>query len=284
MYIIEPEGINDLLIRKNRYRFVDCRFSLTDENWGEIEYQKKHIAGAVYFHLEKDLSGPVQVHGGRHPLPNLSKFKLRLEESGIDNDTVVFAYDQGGAPFAARFWWLMKYVGHKNVYVVNGGYPRLVEVGFQTEEQIPRYQKCTYEIQLQPQLFADVTEVKEVVAGKKDAILIDSREYKRYIGEIEPIDKKAGHIPGAIHKDWQSGIASGRFKDKRSQKDRFHDLPLEKEIIVYCGSGVTAAPNMLLLKDIGFPNVKLYIGSFSDWISYPENNVATKDSLNDNLR
>lgn len=271
--IIEIEELKKMMNEPN-IRFVDCRYSLNDPYWGEKEYKQAHLSGAIYMDLNRDLSGKVGTHGGRHPLPDMKTFKGKLERYGITNDSVLIAYDQGGAPFASRFWWLMKYIGHKEVYIVNGGYEKLAK-DFKTESEISNWETSTYSINLQPDLLAEIDEVRLVAEGKKDAILIDSREYRRYSGEIEPIDKKAGHIPGAINKDWQLGVQNGQFKSKDEQYERFNDLPKDKEIIVYCGSGVTATPNMLLLKNMGYEKVKLYIGSFSDWVSYDENKIET---------
>lgn len=133
-----------------------------------------------------------------------------------------------------------------------------------------RTETVKVQLSVRPQLLADTEEVRKVVAGEKRAILIDSREEKRFLGEYEPIDKKAGRIPGAIHKWWMEGMEKGFFLPAEAQRKRFEDVPKDSEIIVYCGSGVTAAPNVLALANIGFDKVKLYVGSFSDWISYDE--------------
>lgn len=275
MEIITADQVNLWLSSGKDIRLADCRFSLSDSEWGIQEYQKSHIKGAVYFDLEKDLSGPVTIHGGRHPLPDLDFFKSLLEDYGIDNESIVVAYDQGGAPFAARFWWLMKYIGHDKVYVVNGGLHKLKQAGLPMDSNIPVNKNSHYVVKLREDWLAEVEEVRKVSKGEKQAVLIDSREYKRYIGEFEPIDKKAGHIPRAINKDWQEGIQGHQFKPQSDQKERFKGMNQEQEIIVYCGSGVTAAPNMLLLKDVGYKNVKLYLGSFSDWISYEDHPIET---------
>ncbi|MCU9613656.1 sulfurtransferase [Caldibacillus lycopersici] len=276
--LLEATDVWKILHGEKQVRFVDCRFSLADPMWGSRQYQEKHIENAVYFDLEKDLSGPVGKHGGRHPLPDVHKFQKKLAANGISNQTIIIAYDQGASPFAARFWWLMKYIGHQEVYVINGGFSSCIAANFPVTNVVPSFPTANYVLHLQSDLIADVEYVKQMIASEKEAIIIDSRERSRYLGETEPIDKKAGHIPGAINKVWTDGVKNGSFLADELQVNRFQEISKEKEIIVYCGSGVTAAPNVLLLKNIGYENVKLYVGSFSDWISYEENPIAIGDN------
>ncbi|HYK73932.1 MAG TPA: sulfurtransferase [Pseudoneobacillus sp.] len=254
---------------------LDCRFSLAEPESGFQSYQDSHIPGAVYCHLEKDLSGPVQKHGGRHPLPELNSFKRFLENAGISNDTVVVAYDNGEGAYACRLWWLMKYIGHEKVYVLNGGWQKWVSNGLSIERVISAKPKqANYQIHLQPQLLASYEDVKNMVINQREkTALIDSREPKRYLGFEEPIDKVAGRIPGAINKFWNEGFENGCFKPIEKQKERFKDIGQDDSIVVYCGSGVTAVPNYFILHELGFQNLKLYIGSYSDWISYENNQI-----------
>lgn len=259
-------------INEKNVRIVDCRFSLLDPQKGKSEYQKSHIPGAVFFDLEQDLSAAVQEHGGRHPLPNLEEFAGKLEKAGIGDNIAVIAYDAGEGAFAARFWWLLHYLGHNDVYVLDGGYQGWLEGNHPVNNEIPVFEKAELQIFIRNELLATVEEVKQAV-NKKDKILIDSRELNRYLGLQEPIDKKAGHLPGAINKPWQEGFINQRYKSSDEQRQRFSELKPDQEIIVYCGSGVTAVPNFLSLTEAGFKHVKLYAGSFSDWISYPENKI-----------
>jgi thiosulfate/3-mercaptopyruvate sulfurtransferase len=255
-------------------RIIDCRFSLANPDRGRIEYDQGHIPGAVYFDLEKDLSGPVSTHGGRHPLPDLEVLKGKLERAGINERTKVVAYDNGEGAFAARFWWMLTYLGHNNVYVLNGGYQAWTNGNHPTTTDIPVYERTHFPIQLQTHLLSDVSEVQKAVNdGNPSMVLIDSREEKRYLGIEEPIDKKKGHIPGAVNKPWMEGLHNGYYHSVEEQKQRFSDVDPKKQVIVYCGSGVTAVPNFLALKEAGYEQVKLYLGSFSDWISYEENEI-----------
>ena len=273
-YIVEK----DWLLRNlddSKIRIVDCRFSLADKEQGRQEYEESHLPGAVFFDVVKDLSSTVKEHGGRHPFPNLPDFIHKLEQAGIDETVTIVAYDNGECSFAGRFWWLLHYLGHDKVYVLNGGFKQWRAANYPLSADIPSFEKVHFHSHIRPELLADIEEVKAVSAGKKAAILIDSREAKRYLGMEEPIDKKAGHIPGAINKPYIDGFSGGQFKPAEDQKERFKDVDPEKQIIVYCGSGITATPNFLALKEAGFDKVKLYLGSFSDWISYDDNIVES---------
>lgn len=257
-------------------KIIDCRFSLSNPENGRNEYMKNHLPGAVYFDLEKDLSAAPEIHGGRHPLPDMSEFIQKIEVAGIGNSSQIVVYDNGEGSFAARFWWMMKYIGHKDVFVLNGGYRAWAANDFPAEQQIPSFKRTSYKPNFRRELMAEYKEVKELSSSHNpDKILIDSRETKRFSGMEEPIDKKAGRIPGAVNYPWFEGLREGFYKSVDEQRQRFSKIDKSKEVIIYCGSGVTAAPNFLALKEAGFENVKLYVGSFSDWISYDENPIET---------
>lgn len=261
-------------LHKTNLIIVDCRFSLAEPQKGKQDYLQGHVPGAVFFDLEHDLSGMVVEHGGRHPLPNVNDLVAKLEIAGIANDTTVIAYDSGEGAYAARFWWLLQYLGHDQVYVLDGGFTEWLETNYPVSIDIPVYEKANFADNIHPELLATIEEVKDFVNSQPDnLILIDSREEKRYLGLEEPIDKKAGHIPGAINKPWMKGLKKRGYLPVNKQKQRFSDIDPDKQIIVYCGSGVTAVPNFLALKEAGFDKVKLYVGSFSDWISYEENKI-----------
>lgn len=258
---------------------VDCRFDLANPAIGEKLYQESHIEGAYYFDLHKQLSAPVSTHGGRHPLPDMKDFQSKIEASGINPSKTVIAYDSGISQYASRFWWLLSYIGHEKIYVLNEGFNGWIEAGYPVTQEIPKKQGTSYEIKLQEDMLASYTEVKDIVDNKKKLpILIDSRAQERYLGKVEPLDRVAGHIPGAINKFFEEGLSKGIFKNSEEQKKRFAELNTEDPIIVYCGSGVTATPNYIALKMAGFQNVKLYAGSYSDWVSYEENPVEKEDS------
>ncbi|MFP7297908.1 sulfurtransferase [Neobacillus niacini] len=271
--IIEKEWLLKNL-NNPQVRVVDCSFSLADPKKGRQEYDQKHIPGAIYFDLEKDLSGEIGDHGGRHPLPDLEEFVHKLEQAGISENSTVIAYDQGEGACAARFWWLLQYLGHEKVFVLDGGYRGWEEGNYPVTSEVQTFNKAVFQPIMNHGLIASMEEVRTIVNGQvPSTILIDSREEKRYLGLEEPIDKKAGRIPGAMNKPWFEGLNAGYYLPVEVQKQRFRDINPENNIIVYCGSGVTAAPNFLALKAAGYKKVKLYLGSFSDWISYPENKI-----------
>lgn len=256
---------------------VDCRFDLMDKEYGKRSYEKEHIKGAVRVDLEKDLSSEVREHGGRHPLPKIEKLKETFENIGISNESIVVAYDEGDLAGPARLWWILKYLGHKEVYVLNGGIEAFKSVGGEVTSDVESIEKSEFKVNVNKDMIVDMEYVKDRIDNERVAI-VDSRENKRYIGEFEPVDKRAGHIPGALNYFWMDILDKAEdgftIKSQDKLKELFSKLNDYDEVIVYCGSGVTACPNSLALTEAGV-NHKLYAGSYSDWISYEENTVDT---------
>ncbi|GIP26987.1 thiosulfate sulfurtransferase [Paenibacillus sp. J23TS9] len=256
---------------------VDCRFLLTDPEAGRKAYTEDHIPGAIYLDLEKQLSAPVSTHGGRHPLPEISKLTTVLSEVGMNRDSTVVAYDDQGGIYASHLWWMLRYLGHENVHVMDEGYSAWKKASFPVSDHQAVRIPSQYQANVQPNMLVSMVDVQNVVKNG-GPLLIDSRESRRYAGLEEPMDAKAGHIPGAVNKFWKDVLdEQGRWKNADALKVQFSDIDPEQEVIVYCGSGVSACPNVLALGKAGFKNVKLYAGSWSDWISYNENPVATGD-------
>lgn len=275
--IIEKEWLVKRL-GDDHLSIIDCRFELQNIEYGRQQYGISHLPNAIYFHLEDDLSGEIKKHGGRHPLPDLEQFKLKLEKAGISNDSAVVVYDSGegtfAGAFAARFLWMMKYIGHEKVMILNGGFSKWKEAGYPIECKEPSVTESTYNVHVQENMLATYELVKDFTLTRpKGTLLIDSREYKRYAGIEEPVDRIAGHIPGAINEPFMEGVKDGIFLAAEKQVSRFKHLDRNKTLIVYCGSGVTASPNYVALKEAGYKNVKLYVGSYSDWVSYVDNPV-----------
>lgn len=272
-YIKEKEWLREQLGTAS-ICVIDCRFQLGSPDAGREAYEQDHIPGAVYLDLEKELSGKVQSHGGRHPLPDLLVFKAVIEKAGIDNKKPVIVYDGGEGCFAARCWWMLTYVGHPSVFILDGGYQEWKNANFPITTEIPNPQAVSFKINVQSTMLANFDLVKKVteVGG---AALIDSRARERFLGLEEPIDRIPGHIPTSCNIVWMEAIEGGKWKNVELQAQRFAAFSKTEPIIVYCGSGVSAAPNVLALKAAGYENVKLYIGSYSDWISYEENPVET---------
>ncbi|MBD2432345.1 MULTISPECIES: sulfurtransferase [Fischerella] len=249
---------------------VDCRFSLADPQLGKQQYQTSHIKGAYYLDLNQDLSSPVAEHGGRHPLPHPDELAHKLSTIGVNfQKTFVVAYDDSRLAFASRLWWLLRYLGHEQVVVLNGGFSEWQKAGYPVTDTIPQpEQKGNFIYAMQTQMVVD----RQMVISRKDlpgVALVDSRESDRYLGIREPIDKIAGHIPGAVNYPWQEVTdTKGYVLPLSEQRHRWSQLEQAEEIIVYCGSGVTACVNLLSLELAGIPTGKLYAGSWSDWISY----------------
>ena len=284
-HIVSPEQLHSMW-RNGEAAVVDCRFVMGQPQAGYDAYMMEHIPGAHYLDLEKDLSAPVQEdgRGGRHPLPPAEKLADKLTELGITNASTVVAYDEQGGAMASRLWWLLTYLGHDKVFVLDGGFAAWKEAGYPTvsSAEEPVIDEARKSEPFVPHVRHEMVVTAEDIIAKKGEIedgrvvLIDSREDARYRGITEPIDKKAGHIPGAKHWFWKANLdAEGRFRKVKEQMKRFEQLQDAEEVIVYCGSGVTACPNVLALQEIGFTNVKLYAGSWSDWISDDSRPVET---------
>lgn len=252
---------------------VDCRSDLIDLNYGRDVYNKGHIKGAVFVDLKKELCEPVKEHGGRSPLPSLDKIKSVVERLGISNDTLVVAYDDFKITGASRFCWMLRYIGHNKNYILEGSINKWISEGYELSKDNVEPKSAKFNIDLKENM---ITYVNYVNNHKKDEdiLLIDSRANERYKGEVEPVDKIAGHIPGAVNIHWKDNLKeNGSLKDLNNIKERFREATNRKETIVYCGSGIDATYNFMLLDEIGI-KAKLYAGSWSDWITYPENEIA----------
>ncbi len=251
---------------------IDCRFNLMDKEYGKNAFNKEHIKNAQRVDLETQLSSEVRLHGGRHPLPSIEELNMTMQNLGINNESIVVAYDEGDLAGASRLWWILKYLGHKKVYVLDGGITAYKKINGKTTIETITLPKGNFKSVVKESMKVDINYVRESIHDKKVAI-VDSREYKRYIGEFEPIDKKAGHIPGALNYVWTEILKDGLgIKETKELEKHFEELKSYDEVIIYCGSGITACPNSLALFEAGIDN-KIYTGSFSDWISYEENEI-----------
>jgi thiosulfate/3-mercaptopyruvate sulfurtransferase len=256
---------------------VDCRFNLANPEQGRQDYAMDRIPGAVYFDLNRDLSSEVLVHGGRHPLPDKQTFIETVQRAGISPTSRIIAYDDQAGAMASRYWWLMKWIGHEQVSVLQQPYQQWKRSQFPIETSKPAIRiPSQYPVTNVGMSVVEMDDVKRL-KRLQNVTLLDSRELNRYLGFEEPIDRVAGHIPNAIQMFWREGMGeAGEWETVEVQQARFSAIPKNNHIIVYCGSGVTACPNILALMEAGYKNVSLYAGSWSDWISYPDNPIATK--------
>ncbi len=266
--IVTPAWLNTQLAQPN-IAIVDCRFALADPSLGQQQYQTSHIPGSHHLDLNRDLSSPVKIHGGRHPLPDSATFGAKLAAIGINSDTLVIAYDDSRFAFAARLWWLLRYYGHDRVAILDGGYTNWVKAGYPVTADLPTPVPAgNFQPQIQTDEIVEIESVK-TIQHSTTHILIDSREADRYLGKTEPIDPIAGHIPGAVNYPWQDvTTAEGFALLIEQQQARWQAISPNVQPIVYCGSGVTACVNLLSLSIAGIDRAKLYPGSWSDWCSY----------------
>ncbi|NJM74964.1 MAG: sulfurtransferase [Acaryochloridaceae cyanobacterium RU_4_10] len=266
--LVSPDWIADHQ-EDTDFVVVDCRFSLADLQLGHQQYLQGHIPGAYYLDLNQDLASPVRQHGGRHPLPDLSTLAGKLSRMGVTAQTLVVAYDDSRFAFASRLWWLLKYMGHDRIAVLDGGFAAYQSAGFPITTELPTEREGLFAPQIRSEL---VVNLHDVIQRQQDpsAKIVDSREVARYQGKSEPIDPIAGHIPGAVNYPWQEVTDErGWMRSSEELQEYWSEVLNADEVVVYCGSGVTACVNLLALEVAGLPTAKLYVGSWSDWCSYP---------------
>ena len=256
---------------------VDCRFNLADPAAGRRAYQAGHIPGARYAHLDEDLSAPVTATTGRHPLPDPARLAATLGAWGIGPGTQVLAYDDlGGMLAAARLWWLLRWLGHTAVAVLDGGLPAWTRAGLPLSTDVPVIAARTFIARPDDRLWLTVEQVQGLPAHE---LLLDARGAARYRGEMEPIDPVAGHMPGALNLPTESNLAAdGCFLPAAALRARFAALLGERpaaRVVHSCGSGVTACHNLLAMEVAGLSGSRLYAGSWSEWIRDPQRPVAT---------
>ncbi len=267
-------------IGESGWAIFDCRFSLADKERGRTEYRHAHIPGAVYVHLEKDLSAPI-IPGqtGRHPLPQPGQVASTFSRLGISNDMQIVTYDSaGGALAAARLWWMLRWMGVQNCAVLDGGWQAWQQAGLPVrggEEWLP---PTDFHAEIHPELIATAADVDKVRLDP-DWKVLDARSSDRYRGENETIDPVAGHIPGAVSAPYADNLTpDGRLRSEaalhRAYRILLGQVPAS-HTIVYCGSGVTAAHNLLALLHSGLGEARLYVGSWSDWITDPDHPVES---------
>ncbi|MFS0687869.1 sulfurtransferase [Sporosarcina sp. 179-K 8C2 HS] len=248
-------------------KWIDARLSLQESDAGRKNFEEGHIKGALYWDLEDDLSDMTK-NTGRHPLPDKQTLTELFRKSGLELDDRILIYDDGGSPFAARAWWILQYGGFKNSFIISEGFRALTEMGVPISGKAEVPNRSSVDPVWDETIFAPREFIEQTVEGKTGNVLLDARSAERYRGEVEPIDPIAGHIPGALNFDWERLKKDGSFNlDADVGQQLSQVVQHDDEVVVYCGSGVTAAPLFAMLKQNGYNNVKLYVGSYSDWIS-----------------
>jgi thiosulfate/3-mercaptopyruvate sulfurtransferase len=246
---------------------VDCRFSLADTEAGQQAYEKGHIPGAVYAHLDDDLCGPPITDHGRHPLPTPEAMAAKFGRMGIDGTTQVVVYDDTNGAIASRLWWMLRYMGHEAAAVLNGGWQVWQEARFPVRSGVELNEAARFVGAAREDWLVTLNDLGSVT------LLVDSRAPERYRGEIEPIDIRAGHIPGAVNFFYQlNWDGNGRYFPPDLLKERLEQFlgeTPEKDVTFHCGSGVTACANLLAMAYAGLGDGKLYVGSWSEWCRDP---------------
>jgi thiosulfate/3-mercaptopyruvate sulfurtransferase len=262
------------------YVVVDVRHDLArPERWGEDQYAAAHLPGARFAHIDRDLSAQKTGRNGRHPLPTPEEAAALFGRLGIAPGTQVVAYDQGSGMFASRLWWMLRWLGHDAVAVLNGGFERWTREGRRVTGDVPPPSHATF-APGRPWPTASAAEIGGVIAGGALA-LIDARVSERYRGDVEPLDPVAGHIPGARNRPYVENVnPDATFKPADTLRREFAALlgttPLDR-VVHYCGSGVTGCHNVLAMEIAGLPGTRLYPGSWSEWCADPARPVETGD-------
>ncbi|MBE9608586.1 sulfurtransferase [Chitinilyticum piscinae] len=258
---------------------VDCRHELANPAAGRAAYLSGHIPGAIFLHLDEDLSGPMNGRNGRHPLPDVRTLVQKLAAAGIGRDSHVVAYDAAGGPFAARLWWLLRWLGLGDVQVLDGGWPAWLAAGAPVSTALPPAQQTDLRAEADWSRVVTADEVEANLAVPQFT-LVDARSPERFVGIGETLDPVGGHIPGARNRFFMHNLqADGRFKPGAELLAEWLGVLGEcapETVVHQCGSGVTACHNQLALAVAGLPQGRLYAGSWSEWCSDPLHPVSTE--------
>ena len=255
----------------------DARHDLMAPEAGEDAYRAAHVPGARFAHLDRDLSGPKVSGRGRHPLPERAAFADFLARSGVDQHSVVVAYDAGNSLFASRLWWLARWVGHADVVVLDGGIAAWQRAGLALTSDLPKIARGNF---VANDALTSTVDTDDIAADleTRSRLIVDARAPERYRGDVEPLDPVAGHIPGAINHPMAKSLdADGRFRSSsalRADLDALLDGRRTQDIVQSCGSGVTGCHNLLAMEIAGLPGAALYPGSWSAWCADPSRPVA----------
>jgi thiosulfate/3-mercaptopyruvate sulfurtransferase len=257
---------------------VDCRYDLRDTGSGREQYRAAHIPGSVYASLSHDLAGPVGGGGGRHPLPSAAALEATFGRLGIGGGVQVVMYDQDTGMFASRMWWMLRYMGHDAAAVLDGGWAKWVREGRPVRGGEETRELATFSGQPREELRLGVEDV-EARLGDPSALLVDARAPERFEGGAEPLDRASGHIPGAANHFFRRNATNeGVMMSPGVLRQQFAEVIGERspdQVVMYCGSGVTACQNLLAMEHAGLSGAKLFPGSWSEWSSDSRRPVET---------
>jgi thiosulfate/3-mercaptopyruvate sulfurtransferase len=257
------------------WRIVDCRHLLSDVGYGEKAYAEGHLPGAVFMHLDRDLSGPMNGRNGRHPLPDPKLLAAKLGAVGIDRKTQVVAYDDDGGMYAVRLWWLLRWMGHDSVAVLDGSIRQWTNQGRPLSAEVPKYESAVFEVELRD--WVVTSGQVEANLDRNDLALIDARAPDRFRGENETMDPVGGHIPGARNRFFRDNLDAGSFRPAAELRQEYLSVLAGVEpsqVVLYCGSGVTACHDLLAMEVAGLSGAKLYAGSWSEWCADSSRPIA----------
>jgi thiosulfate/3-mercaptopyruvate sulfurtransferase len=261
----------------DHWAIVDCRYDLKDEAWGPTEYEAAHVPGAVYASLAHDMASVPDGSNGRHPLPSPAAMADTFGRLGIGSGTQVVMYDQENGMYASRLWWMLRYMGHDAAAVLDGGWAKWSRERRPTRSGSERRASATFEGRPRDAARLRVAEVEQRL-GDPATLLVDARAPERFQGENETLDRVAGHIPGAVNHFFKSNVAADGTMlpppQLRAQFERLLGGRSPEQVVMYCGSGVTACQNLLAMEHAGLPGARLYPGSWSEWSSDPARPVA----------
>lgn len=278
--IISVDDLNKNISNQDWFVF-DCRFLLKDREGGLKKFNQGHIPGAQYADMDKDLASPMTTFSGRHPLPNPDELIKKLQSWGVNNSSQIICYDDMSGAFAARMWWLLKWLGHNEVAVLDGGIDKWTENGLTLETDVQQRDEGTFSGDENGGMWVDIKFVEQQLEeGNID--LLDARSSERFTAKDTKTDPVAGHIPGAMSFPFAENLTKqGTFLSAQELQKRFSPLFLDaqkKQVINMCGSGVTACHNLLAMSVAGLPMTRLFVGSWSEWIKDKSRPVATGEA------
>lgn len=280
--LITSAQLADLIAqRPDNLIIADSRHDLMTPEWGREAFEQGHIPGAIFVSIDEDLSGTKTGRNGRHPLPSVPVAAQNFGKMGISNNSQVVVYDQGSGMFAGRLWWMLRWLGHENVKVLDGGISQWKKQGYGLDSGVGKpHPSTTFVAHEQQQMLRNAAQTLQTL-GDGEHLILDARAPERYRGEVEPMDAIAGHIPGALNRPFTHNLDNGVFKPAQQLRTEFLALlggTLPHAVIHQCGSGVSAANNLLAMAHAGLEGSQLYAGSWSEWCSDASRPVAVGEN------